>query len=242
MHQIRNQCTVKEEVRYEQRNFQFQSIEGERERIANTQPGIWSPQQARLGLCCLSCWDKATSSARLFENLPVLPPLHNRLHSKTIEPVMAINVYCTRPGIHWIPFFMFETLNSCRHKLVCAQIRPSVGKNWSWCALLPNVKNNRKRKFVSSQIRLVHYPVTKCQWRLPFTFRDDAISLTTSTLCSYAHGIVCVLIVECVWTFLCDLLTFVHRSQPRLCVLTLWVIFLLHSLFFWFLCFYSFLW
>ena len=53
---------------------------------------------------------------------------------------------------------MFETLNSCRRKLVCAKIMPNVGKNLSWCALLPNFKKNQKRKFVSSQIRSVHFP------------------------------------------------------------------------------------
>ena len=35
---------------------------------------------------------------------------------------------------------------------------PNVGKNLSWCALLPNFKKNQKRKLVSSQIRLVHFP------------------------------------------------------------------------------------
>ena len=54
---------------------------------------------------------------------------------------------------------MFETLNSCRRKLVCAKIMPNVGKNLSWCALLPNFKKNQKRKLVSSQIRLVHFPI-----------------------------------------------------------------------------------
>ena len=53
---------------------------------------------------------------------------------------------------------MFETLNSCRRKLVCANIMPNVGKNLSWCALLPIFKKNQKRKLVSSQIRLVHFP------------------------------------------------------------------------------------
>ena len=53
---------------------------------------------------------------------------------------------------------MFETLNSCRRKLVCAKIMPNVGKNLSWCALLPIFKKNQKRKLVSSQIRLVHFP------------------------------------------------------------------------------------
>ena len=53
---------------------------------------------------------------------------------------------------------MFETLNSCRRKLVCANIMPNVGKNLSWCALLPNFKMNQKRKLVSSQIRSVHFP------------------------------------------------------------------------------------
>ena len=53
---------------------------------------------------------------------------------------------------------MFETLNSCRRKVVCAKIMPNVGKNLSWCALLPNFKKNQKRKLVSSQIRLVHFP------------------------------------------------------------------------------------
>ena len=53
---------------------------------------------------------------------------------------------------------MFETLNSCRRKLVWAKIMPNVGKNLSWCALLPNFKKNQKRKLVSSQIRLVHFP------------------------------------------------------------------------------------
>ena len=60
--------------------------------------------------------------------------------------------------VQWIPFLMFETLNSCRRKLVCAKIMPNVGKNLSWCALLPNFKKNQKRKLVSSQIRLVHFP------------------------------------------------------------------------------------
>ena len=60
--------------------------------------------------------------------------------------------------IQWIPFLMFETLNSCRRKLVCAKIMPNVGKNLSWCALLPNFKKNQKRKLVSSQIRLDHFP------------------------------------------------------------------------------------
>ena len=58
-----------------------------------------------------------------------------------------------------VPFLMFKTLNSCRRKLVCAKILPSVGKNLSWCALLPNFKKNQKRKLVSSQIRLVHFPI-----------------------------------------------------------------------------------
>ena len=61
-------------------------------------------------------------------------------------------------SIQWIPFLMFETLNSCRRKLVCAKIMPNVGKNLSWCALLPNFKKNRKRKFISSQIRFVYFP------------------------------------------------------------------------------------
>ena len=30
--------------------------------------------------------------------------------------------------LQWIPFLMFETLNSCRRKLVCAKIMPNVGK------------------------------------------------------------------------------------------------------------------
>ena len=60
--------------------------------------------------------------------------------------------------IQWIPFLMFETLNSCGSKLVCAKIMPNVGKNLSWCALLPNFKTNQKRKLVSSQIRSVHFP------------------------------------------------------------------------------------
>ena len=62
-------------------------------------------------------------------------------------------------AIQWIPFLMFETLNSCRRKLVCAKIMPNVGKNLSWCALLPNFKKNQKRKLVSSQIRLDHFPI-----------------------------------------------------------------------------------
>ena len=57
----------------------------------------------------------------------------------------------------WIPFLMFRTLNSCRRKLVCAKITPNVGKNLSWCALLPNFKKNQKRKLISSQIALVHF-------------------------------------------------------------------------------------
>ena len=61
-------------------------------------------------------------------------------------------------SVQWIPFLMFETLNSCRRKLVCAKIMPNVGKNLSWCALLPNFKKNKKRKLVSSQIRSVHFP------------------------------------------------------------------------------------
>ena len=40
---------------------------------------------------------------------------------------------------------MFETLNSCRRKLVRAKIMPHVGKNLAWCALLPNFKKNQKR-------------------------------------------------------------------------------------------------
>ena len=60
--------------------------------------------------------------------------------------------------LQWIPFLMFETLNSCRRKLVCAKIMPNVGKNLPWCALLPNFKKNQQRKFVSSQIRFVHFP------------------------------------------------------------------------------------
>ena len=50
--------------------------------------------------------------------------------------------YISGTLIQWIPFLMFETLNSCRRKLVCAKIMPNVGKNLSWCALLPNFKNN----------------------------------------------------------------------------------------------------
>ena len=38
------------------------------------------------------------------------------------------------------------------------KLMPNVGKNLSWCALLPNFKKNQKRKLVSSQIRLVHFP------------------------------------------------------------------------------------
>ena len=62
-------------------------------------------------------------------------------------------------GVQWIPFLMFETLNSqCRRKLACAKIMPNVGKNLSWCALLPTFQKNQKRKLVSSQIHLVHFP------------------------------------------------------------------------------------
>ena len=60
--------------------------------------------------------------------------------------------------IQWIPFLMFEILNSCRRKLVCTKIMPHVVKNLSWCALLPNFKKNQKRKLVSSQICSVHFP------------------------------------------------------------------------------------
>ena len=59
--------------------------------------------------------------------------------------------------LQWIPFVMFETLNSGRRKLLCAKVMPNVGKNLSWCAL-PNFKKNQKRKLVSSQIRSVLFP------------------------------------------------------------------------------------
>ena len=80
-----------------------------------------------------------------------------------LRPVMKPNIpqngqLCST-FIQWIPFLMFETLNSCRRKLVCAKIMPNVGKNLSWCALLPNFKKNQKSKLVSSQIRLVHFPI-----------------------------------------------------------------------------------
>ena len=69
-----------------------------------------------------------------------------------------LDMHCECEAIQWIPFLMFETLNSCWRKLVCAKIMPNVGKNLSWRALLPNFKKNQKRKLVSSQIRLVHFP------------------------------------------------------------------------------------
>ena len=64
--------------------------------------------------------------------------------------------------VQWIPFLMFENLNSCWCEFVCAKIMPRVGKNLLWCALLPNVQKNQKRKLVSSQIRLVHSPTLGC--------------------------------------------------------------------------------
>ena len=41
---------------------------------------------------------------------------------------------------------MFETLNSCRRKLVCAKIMSNVGKNLSWCALVPNFKKESEKE------------------------------------------------------------------------------------------------
>ena len=79
--------------------------------------------------------------------------------TRSVHVVANANSLCKwTTGIQWIPFPMFETLNSCRRKLVCVKIMPNVGKNLSWCALLPNFKKNQKRKLVSSQIRLVHFP------------------------------------------------------------------------------------
>ena len=76
-----------------------------------------------------------------------------------IQPgAMKLVLWCHLMHVQWIPFLMFESLNSCGRKRVCAKIMPNVGKNLSWCALLPNFKKNQERKFVSSQIRLVHFP------------------------------------------------------------------------------------
>ena len=85
---------------------------------------------------------------------------HREVHLSYMHPVTSENQFhCTRLSvIQWIPFLMFETLNSCRRKLVCAKIMPNVGKNLSWCALLPNFKKNQERTFVSSQICFVHFP------------------------------------------------------------------------------------
>ena len=75
-----------------------------------------------------------------------------------LPQVNAHQAPCVLSFLQWIPFLMFETLNSCRRKLVCAKIMPNVGKNLSWCALLPNFKKNQKRKLVCSQIHLDHFP------------------------------------------------------------------------------------
>ena len=81
-------------------------------------------------------------------------------------PFLLIETNFGHRYVQWIPFLMSETLNSCRRKLVCAKIMPNVGKNLSWCALLPNFKKNKQRKLVSSQIRLVHFPHLRGQlWR-----------------------------------------------------------------------------
>ena len=55
------------------------------------------------------CW------CNFFQRPPPPPPLLS-------QPTLA------RYMLQWIPFVMFETLNSCRRKLVCAKIMPNVGK------------------------------------------------------------------------------------------------------------------
>ena len=81
-----------------------------------------------------------------------------RLEERRVAEYTAVVGASSPTDIQWIPFLMFETLNSCRRKLVCAKIMPNVGKNLSWCALLPTFKKNQKRKLVSSQIRLAPFP------------------------------------------------------------------------------------
>ena len=80
--------------------------------------------------------------------------------------------------LQWIPFLMFETSNSCRRKLVCAKIMLNVGKNLSWCALLPTFKKNQKRKLLSSQIRLVPFPHLRGQlWGVTTSQIDSLLSI-----------------------------------------------------------------
>ena len=81
--------------------------------------------------------------------LHVLPKMGLSLNKHYLETEILLS-HCgeSQKKIHtliqWIPFLMFETLNSCRRKLVCAKIMLNVGKNLSWCALLPNFKKNQK--------------------------------------------------------------------------------------------------
>ena len=94
-------------------------------------------------------------------NFQKWPILCITLYSKPIQVSNSggqFDQLLSRRFTEWIPFLMFETLNSCRRKLVFAKILPTVEKNLSWCALLLNFKKNQKRKLVSSQIRLVHFP------------------------------------------------------------------------------------
>ena len=121
---------------------------------------FWNPL-ALLGLlstkplaCCFCCWFvKGTLLTISNKNHA---KLKREVTKKQNEDKNRLKRNMTK--IQWIPFLMFETLNSCRRKLVCTKIMPNAGKNLSWCALLPNFKKNQKRTFISSQIRLVHFP------------------------------------------------------------------------------------
>ena len=103
--------------------------------------------------------------------------------------------------VQWIPFLMFETLNSCRRKLVCAKIMSNVGKNLSWCALLPNFKKNQKRKLVSSQIRLVHFPI--CGGNFGVLQRHKSVFCRSFDLlgCADSAGTIAYCKVECTAEF-----------------------------------------
>ena len=96
----------------------------------------------------------AVVSAALLERTVVGSiPMSGNFHTvgpckKAVFACLATDLYLF--PLQWIPFLMFETLNSCRHKLVCAKIMPNVGKNLSRRALLPKFKKNKKMKQVSS--------------------------------------------------------------------------------------------
>ena len=107
------------------------------------------------------CAQKAVSSFIFSQEhsnkkIKELPPKMTEVASS--GSCLKIAISLSLLPLQWIPFLMFEILNSCRRNLVCAIIMPSIGKSLSWCALLPNFKKNQKRKLVSSQISLVQFP------------------------------------------------------------------------------------